>query len=58
MDNLERKRHEDELKAQVKRQVEADLKLDFDARYQALERRLQERDAKISSLETTCRQKE
>ena len=58
MDNLERKRHEDELKAQVKRQVEVDLKLDFDARYQALERRLQERDAKISSLETTCRQKE
>lgn len=51
MDDLERQRRESELKGQVKRQVEADLKLDFEARIADMQRSLQERDRKIRALE-------
>lgn len=51
MDDLERQRRESELKSQVKRQVEADLKLDFEARIADMQRSLQERDRKIRALE-------
>lgn len=39
------------MKAEVKRQVETDLKSDFDARFEVLQRRLKDRDVKISELE-------
>ena len=51
MDDLERQRRESELKSQVKRQVESDLKLDFEARIADMQRSLQERDRKIRELE-------
>ena len=46
------------MKAQVKRQVEQDLKRDFDSRFETLQRRLKDRDDKISQLENLQVQKD
>jgi len=50
LDDLQRQRKEQELKAAIKRQVENDLKREFDAKLTAMEQTLGERDRKIEEL--------
>ena len=40
------------MKAQIRQQVEQDLKVTFDAKYEDMQRRLKDRDDKIQQLET------
>ena len=39
------------MKAQIKRQVEQDLKVTFDSKFEEMKRQLNERDGKINQLE-------
>ena len=40
------------MKAQIRQQVESDLKVTFDAKFEDMQRRLQDRDEKIQQLES------